>query len=241
MSDALRFVLSSAPPETADPLQRWTELVQRQATSIQLGKALRIYRCPDSWNGSLQDLVASGLVDHSGHDPFPDQADAPQTPSLGQRRLVCDALIPVFDPARQWLEVYCQDDSRSTDSAVHRLDSLSVQGASNETCWFYPTEDGQYLSWENPTAIRCNPGHVYEQPLASPSHDYSPDYLKVLWSLMADDAHLTCVGFTYQRKHIDFSLIASTTGTSSTWTSFVVNSLSSTPLRTTATATISQP
>jgi len=239
-----RATLANDEGEAAGPLQRWSDLVQRQATSIQLGKALRIYRCPDSWSGSLQDLVASGLADHSGHDPFIEpsleQADAPQTPALRQRRLVCDALIPVFDPAGHWLEVYCLDDSQSADSAVHRLDSLFVQGASNETCWFYPTEDGQYLSWENPAEIRCNPRHVYEQPLAGPTHDYSPEHLKVLWSLMADDTHLTCVGFTYQRKHIDFSLIASTAGTSSTWRSFVVDSLSSTPLRTTSTATISR-
>jgi hypothetical protein len=240
MPDSLRFVLNTAPPETADPLRRWSELANRQATSIQLGKALRIYRCPDSWSGSLQDLVTSGLADHFGNDPFPEQADAPQTLAPRQRRLVCDALIPVFEPAGHWLEVYCLEDSRSIDSAVHRLDSLSVQGASNETCWFYPTEDGQYLCWENQPTIRCNPGHVYEQPLASPTHTYSRDHLKVLWSLMADNFNLTCVGFTYQRRHIDFSLLASTAGNSSTWTSFVVDSGSSTPLRTTSTVTISQ-
>jgi hypothetical protein len=241
MSDALRFILSSGPPETVEPLQLWSELVQRQATSIRLGKALRIYRCPDSWSGSLQDLLASGLADHSGHDPFAVLSDAPQAPAQGQRRLVCNALIPVFDPAGHWLEVYYLDDPRSIDSAVHRLDSLFVQGATNETCWFYPTEDGQYLSWVNPTTIRCNPGQIYEQTLASPTHDYSRDHLKVLWSLMADETDLTCVGFTYQRKHIDFSLLASTIGQTSTWTSFVVNSVSSTPLKTTSTVTIVSP
>ena len=232
MAEALRFVLSSAPPEASDPLRSWSDLVRRQAESIQHGQALRIYRCPDTWTGDLQTLVADGLAAQGGDDPFAG-ASEPQRPGNPlQRRLACDALIPVFDPARQWLEVYRLEDPDTEDSAVQRLDSLSVQEASNETCWFYPTEDGQYLSWQNEASIRCQPGHVFGRPSAPSSEAYNRDEIKVLWSLMADEQELTCVGFTYQRRHIDFALIESAPSPASTWTSFVVDSISPTPLRT---------
>ncbi|MCP9773563.1 hypothetical protein KBY66_13230 [Synechococcus sp. Tobar12-5m-g] len=238
MSDALRFVLSSSVPDLAGPLLRWTDLVRQQAATVRQGKALRIYRCPDGWSGSLQDLLASGKANHSGQDPFAEQADGDRPPGQRQRRLVCDALIPSFDPAGQWLEVYSLEDPNRDDSAVQRLDSLPLQAGSNETCWFYPTEDGHYLSWENPWAIRCDPGHVFELPPGGPPSDYGRDQLKVLWSLMADDANLTCVGFTYQRKRIEFPLIESSAGAVSTWSSFVVDSISATPLKTISTMTI---
>ena len=50
-------------------------------------------------------------------------------------------------------------------SGVERLDAFPLRDAENETCWFYPTEDGAYLSWENQRRLELLPGVMAEQPL----------------------------------------------------------------------------
>ncbi|MCT0212824.1 MULTISPECIES: hypothetical protein [Synechococcales] len=231
MTNALRFVLNPGPPEFAQPLDRWSDLVLRQEASLRSGFHLTIYRCPDSWAGSLQDLIASDALNSSGKDPFGPGLEIDNPTDQQQRRLVCKALIPSFNPASQWLEVYELEQPDSADSAVRRVDCLPLQEASNDTCWFYPTEDGRYLSWENQQTISCHPGHVFEQLDRGPNHCYDRAELRVLWSLMADQSNLTCVGLTYQHRRIDFPLLGSKPGTTATWTTFQVDSMSESPLR----------
>jgi len=246
MSNSLRFILNPGPTKCVEPLDRWSDLVLRQEASLRSAFSLTIYRCPDRWAGSLQDLLDGDALNDSGQDPFDlliesqqpasdqpdkDPSESDQPAGTRHRRLVCKALIPVFDPANQWLEVYELEAPHSPDSPARRLDSLPLQEATNETCWFYPTEDGRYLSWESQQAISCHPGHVYEQLPDGQNHGYDRAGLRILWSLMADQSSLTCVGLTYQRKRIDFPLLASSPGTTTTWTSFLVDSMSDSPLQ----------
>ena len=54
---------------------------------------------------------------------------------------------------------------------------------------------------------------------------YDRGEVHVLWSLMADDAALTCVGLTYQRRRIEWPLTQRTPEPSATWTSFEVDTM----------------
>ena len=47
----------------------------------------------------------------------------------------------------------------------------------------------------------------------------------VLWSLMADDDFLTCVGLTYQGRRIEWPLLTRTPEPSATWTCFGVDTM----------------
>ena len=115
--------------------------------------------------------------------------------------------------------------SRITISGIERLDTFPLRDAENETCWFYPTEDGAYLSWENQRRLELQPGVLAEQPLQAQPVPYQRPDLHVLWSLMADDRALTCVGLTYGRRRIDWPVVAVVPEACATWTSFSLDSM----------------
>jgi hypothetical protein len=238
MSHALVFVLS---PESLLPADGAAarDLVEAQRFGLRSGVAMRIFRAPGEWEGQLDDLVGEGKAAAAGLDPFGNVAEtAAVVPAAGgpaeRRRLICDALVPHFEPRSHWLSVY-QLSGASTATAGHPLDNLTeatvrcldrfaLRDAENETCWFYPTEDGRYLGWENQRRIETLPGFLPERPLQDDAIDYERSAVHVLWSLMADDLALTCVGLTFRGRRIEWPVIRSQAEPFATWTAFQVDS-----------------
>jgi hypothetical protein len=105
------------------------------------------------------------------------------------------------------------------------LDRYALLEAANETCWFYPTENGRYLSWENRRRIQTLPGYLPDRSPQPTPFPYSHGDVHVLWSLMADDLALTSVGLTYRRHRIEWPLVSEKEETLSTWTEFQVDSM----------------
>ena len=98
MLHSLAFVLSRGqelPEEGVD----WQSLVAVQAhQGPDRGRGLRLFRMPDQWQASLDELVASGCATIAGEDPL---GSAPE-----QRSLICDAVVPQFDVPSLWIGVY---------------------------------------------------------------------------------------------------------------------------------------
>lgn len=254
MPHALVFVLAQPadlPAEGAD----LAALEASHRRGIGSGVALRIFRSPSGWTGDLESLVSQGGADSSGRDPFQASDATPASPAPGseRRRMLCDALVPHFEPRSQWLAVYelsaeaCEEPTG--DSARHPiraagihtircLDRFPLREAPNETCWFYPTDDGAYLSWENRRRITTLPGFLPERPWQEESSDYDRSGVHVLWSLMADDLSLTCVGFTYRGRRIEWPLLSSDPEPFATWTAFQVDSTGENSFRETASITV---
>jgi hypothetical protein len=238
MSHALVFVLAPESLLPADGVAA-RALVEAQRFGLRSGVAMRIFRAPGEWEGQLHDLVGEGKAAAAGLDPFEDgaEAGAPTPAGAGpgeRRRLICDALVPHFEPRSHWLGVY-QLSGTSTATAGHPLDNLpeatvhcldrfALRDAENETCWFYPTEDGRYLGWENQRRIETLPGFLPERPLQDDAIDYERSAVHVLWSLMADDLALTCVGLTFRGRRIEWPLLGTQPEPFATWTGFQVDS-----------------
>lgn len=236
MSHALVFVLA---PESLLPDDGVAAraLLEAQCFGLRSGVALRIFRAPAEWQGQLDDLVGDGKAAAAGLDPFENGTGAGASASAGpaeRRRLICDALVPHFEPRSHWLGVY-QLSGPSTATAGHPLDNLphasvrcldrfALRDAENETCWFYPTEDGRYLGWENQRRIETLPGFLPERPFQDDPIDYERSAVHVLWSLMADDLALTCVGLTFRGRRIEWPVIRSQPEPFATWTGFQVDS-----------------
>jgi len=212
-----------------------------QRAGIGSAVALRIFRAPGDWQGSLDHLVADGQADASGHDPFQSPlGSAPQgEAAVGRRRLICDALVPHFEPRSHSIGVYLVEGEPRQDApaeplahplralvirSIRCLDRLPLRDAANETCWFYPTEDGTYLGWENQRRVETLPGFLPERALVEHPPSFERADLHVLWSLMADDLALTCVGFTLNGRRIDWPLRGSEPEPFATWTAFQVDS-----------------
>ncbi|MCX5930365.1 MAG: hypothetical protein NTW83_00630 [Cyanobacteria bacterium] len=115
----------------------------------------------------------------------------------------------------------------STDSpaGIRWLDAVPLQQLSNDTCWFYPTEDGHYLASERFCAVRFAAGVLAEPMSMDQPWSYDRGDLRLLWSLMADDDDLSCVGLTYQRRRIEFPRQAEDPAPSVTWSSFRVDGM----------------
>jgi len=236
---ALVFVVGPEALLPASATAEQLELLQR--SGIGSAAALRIFRTPGGWEGSLDELVADGRADASGHDPFlsPPPAAAQSEEGGGRRRLICDALVPHFDPRSDWIGVYLvEGDPREAGPteplghplralairSIRCLDRFALRDAENETCWFYPTEDGTYLGWENQRRVETLPGFLPERVLLEEPPTFERADLHVLWSLMADDLALTCVGFTLNGRRIDWPLRGSEAEPFATWTAFRVDS-----------------
>jgi len=271
--EALLFVVAPQASLPTDP-SSLEELEQAQRVGIRSALALRMFRAPAGWTGSLDDLVADGRADGLGQDPFA----AEPTPAQERRRLICDAVIPQLEARSQWVGVYGLTGVRHPDVAgspaagsatldtdqaviaaapapgsapnhpcrtltVHSLrclDRLPLRQADNETCWFYPTEDGTYLAWENQRRVETLPGYLPERPLQSEPVTFDPAHLHVLWSLMADDLALTCVGLTYRGRRIEWPVRASQSEPFATWTAFQVDSSAETTYNELAAITVFQ-
>ncbi len=196
--------------------------------------ALKILACPDGWTGGLDELVSAGLAAADATDPFGSEPfSAAGSRSCG-RRLFCDAVIPRFDPARLWLSVYAAEGEQAGDPAaspdlalptatLQRLDAFPLSQATNESCWFFPTDDGAYLACESRCRLQCRPGYLPDGTYSETPIRYDRGEIRVLWSLMADDEHLSCVGFTYQSRRIEFPIDDLAPAPSATWTSFLVD------------------
>lgn len=149
----------------------------------------------------------------------------------GRFQRVCDAITPSFEPERLWLGVY--QASPALPSHWQRLDCFPLSEARNESCWFYPTHDGHYLSWQRQLQVNLAPGQVAEtaqESAAATTEDYSREAIALLWSLLADDTSLTCVGLTYASRRIDWPLSHSQWAPSASWCTFSVESSRDQPL-----------
>ena len=173
MADFLHFVLAPASDLPQGPTS-WADLADAQARGLERAMALRIFACPTDWPGNLETLVEAGLAHSGGADPFgvsPQVQAGLQAPSApGQRGLRCDALVPVLDAASLCLGIYGQPEppvggppgaqADANPGPIHCLACLPLAEIENETCWFYPTENGRYLSWQSQRPRRFLPGRL---------------------------------------------------------------------------------
>lgn len=226
MLHSLAFVLARGPELPGDGVD-WQALVAAQQQGPDRGRALRLFRLPDQWDSSLDELVSSGCATIAGDDPLHEAGE--------RRSLICDAVVPQLDVASLWIGVYALSgptarSGQGQESAlevqtVQLLDRFPLAEAANETCWFYPTENGTYLCWDNQTALTLAPGWLPEQGVQEAPIAYDRGEVHVLWSLMADDEALTCVGLTYQRRRIEWPMLRRAPEPCATWTWFEVDTM----------------
>ena len=208
--------------------------------------ALKIYQVPEGNAVSLEHLVESGKAEISGLDPFasvrsvPSEINGVEIPSECRppSPRICDTLIPRFDPEFLWLGVYQVSGTKREDAdsfaspaqqlcieQITCLDKLPLSDVNNDTCWFYPTEDGEYLSWESHQCITTEPGYLADGNHLDDPHQYERGHLNLLWSLMAKDKDLTCVGLTYMNRRIEWPMQITDKKRSANWISFRADSL----------------
>jgi hypothetical protein len=137
-------------------------------------------------------------------------------------QLLCDALIVRIEPQHHWLGIYQGDPDDPTD--LHCLDRVALSELSNATCWFYPTHDGTFPSWVSGLRLSLQPGFIADCPEELASAPYERSRLSVLWSLLGDDATLTCVGLTYGGQRLDWPLPSLSPEPMATWGRFRVDS-----------------
>jgi hypothetical protein len=143
----------------------------------------------------------------------------------GEFQRVCDTITPQFETDRLWLGVYREDGSRGPDARQwQQLDRFPLSEARNETCWFYPTSDGHYLSWRRELTVTLGPGRVVDPGPDPGISSYSRTEIALLWSLLADDSRLTCVGVTYGGRRIEWPLQERNWAESALWSDFSVDS-----------------
>jgi hypothetical protein len=228
MASALAFVLAPQDLLPGDGAL-WSELLKAQSAGLRNGVTLRIFPVLSSNVDTLETLIGQGSADIRGLNPY----------GNGHGRPLCDALVPHIDPRILGLGVYELSDGdgqagadphaqvhASSGLVIHSvrcLDRFALRDAENETCWFYPTEPGRYLSWENRRRLRTEPGFLPEIPRQELPCDYRRDDIHVLWSLMADDLALTCVGLTYAKRRIEWPLLSSEAEECATWTAFHID------------------
>lgn len=183
---------------------------------LSTGFCLRIHRCPNDWKSDIETLVEQGEAVAEGHNPL-----AGEKGSL----LCCDAIIPYYEPSKHWLGIYKPEANK-----WEIVDKFLLRDADNEPCWFYPTENGTYLSWHSRLKLTTKPGKLAEPELLERVDQYSREKLHVLWSLMADEEEMTCVGITYKNLRIDWGIVSCKPEAFSTWSSFKVNDMEPKPL-----------
>ena len=247
MATALVFVLAPEERLPADGAS-WNDLLQAQALGLRSGVTLRIFAVPSASEESIDSLISQGLADIRGLNPFgAGQArslcDAlvpriePRNLGLGVYELsdaapgsvAGDSPLPGADSLGHASPEHAADHAPIHGSSglmirsIRCLDRFALRDAENETCWFYPTEPGTYLSWENRCRLRSEPGFLPEFPRQDSASDYRRDDIHVLWSLMADDRALTCVGLTYAKRRIEWPLLRSEAEECATWTAFRID------------------
>jgi hypothetical protein len=221
MEQALAFLLAREADLPVSPCE-WDSLGQVQRHGITGGTALRLYRLPPEHTIPLESLPIDGRIPSS-------RSGGPEAVAL-----ICDAVIPHLDVKSLWLGVY----ARAEGDTWRELDRFPLREAENETCWFYPTEDGRYLSWECQRSLELALGRLVEGASISGPDDYERSEVHVLWSLMADDEALTCVGLTYRRRRIDWAVNASRDEPCATWAAFAVDGMADPPFQAVASTTV---
>ena len=216
MGQSLVFILAplaALPPTAAD----LAALQAAQRCGPKGAFALRLFAAPELQSSALAGLPLDGQLDQ--------RLEVPQR----NCRRICDAVVPQFEPRLNWLGVYQQD---ADGDAYRCLDRFPLAEASNETCWFYPTHDGRFLSWERALAIALEPGVIVaDAPQSGEGEGYARSRLTVLWSLLADDVSLTCVGLTYDGQRIDWRVAEIQPEPMATWSLFQVDGQSDPPLQ----------
>ena len=213
MGPALLFVITSesALPDHPCSLE---ELRDAQQLGPHSGFALRLFSFGPQAMEELSTFPLDGRLTGAGKR----MPDGPQ--------LICDALLPRYEPERHWLGVYAAD---SVDASTFTcLDRFALKDANNETCWFYPTHDGTFLSWERDLQLALQPGSVVDPSLELLSAPYERGRISLLWSLLKDDDSLTSVGITYGGQRLEWQPQILKAEPQAAWSCFQVDS-SSTP------------
>ncbi|MCP9886335.1 hypothetical protein KBY96_00060 [Cyanobium sp. ATX 6A2] len=214
------FVLAPAGELPLEP-DGWAALLNLQCRCVDAAERVRLFTLADGWPGSLDDLLQPGAA---------------------MMRPFCDALVPGWAVDSLSLGVYelmgtpagpgGEDPTAGMQvEAIRCLDQVPLRDVQNEACWFYPTEDGSYLSSRGPRAVRFRPGYLPDRPPTTDPLDYHRSHLRLLWSLLADDAEMTCVGLTYNNRRIDWPLEREDPQPSCDWAWFTVNSAAECPYR----------
>ena len=229
MVNTLFFVLAPAPGLPQGKVN-WADLADAQARGLDQLLALRIFACPPDWPGSLETLVEAGLAHSGGADPYGASAmDQPQGQPR-ERRLRCDATVPLLDATSLCLGIYGQ--AEGSPEEIQWLACLPFAAIENETCWFYPTENGRYLSWQSQRSRTFLPGRLPVGEPAQAIEGFDPADLRLLWSLLADDPAMTCVGLTYRGRRIEWPIqpmALESLEAASVWTWFELDDLSQAP------------
>lgn len=208
MTSPLLFVVAPATRLPQAPTC-FAALQEAQAAGPSTGFALRIF----SRGADHPDL---------GQLPVDGRLTGEQRRSRNGTQLLCDAVVVRIEPQHHWLGVYSVDPDNS--ASLSCLDRVALSELSNATCWFYPTHDGTYLSWERGLRLRLQPGSIADCPEELSRAPYDRGQLSVLWSLLGDDASLTCVGLTYGGQRLDWPLQSPTPESVATWGRFRVDS-----------------
>lgn len=249
MPHTLVFVLA---PEAALPADGadWELLQQAQLQGIGSGAALRLFQLAPDSTAELEDLVSEGWADvFGGGGGRGGGGSGESTPEL---RIICDAVVPQLEPRTLWLGVYGLSGVLIAPEVHHPagqleisecrcLDRFPLREAENETCWFYPTDNGRYLCWENQRQLQSSPGFLPDQPLQEQPLAYDRSDVHVLWTLMADDLALTCVGLTYRGQRIEWSSTATELEPWATWSSFEIDSMAEQSYRESSRITVFAP
>jgi hypothetical protein len=215
MAHPLIFIL--APAEALPRgIVTSSDLAAAQCLGPAAGFALRLFSLGRKTPTNLSELPLDGRL----------TGEARRTPDGCQ--LLCDAVIPHFEPQHDGLAVYQALQADPEQFAC--LDCLALRDLGSETCWFYPTHDGTYLSWQRAQRLLLGPGRIAEAPSELLEQPYGRHQLRLLWSLFADDTSLTCVGLTYGGQRIDWPILSSDPEAVATWSRFHVDSGAATSL-----------
>jgi hypothetical protein len=208
MTPPLIFVVAPATqlPETSTSLE---VLQLAQASGPSTGFALRIFNRGAAY-AELGDLPVDGHLTGKHRR----RSDGTQ--------MLCDAMIVRIKPQHDWLGIYQRDPVDPT--GLQCLDRVALSELSNATCWFYPTHDGTFLSWERGLRLSLQPGAIADCPEELALAPYDRSRISVLWSLLSDDASLTCVGLTYGGQRLAWPLRSLSPEPMATWGRFRVDS-----------------
>ena len=229
MVNTLFFVLAPAPGLPQGKVN-WADLADAQARGLDQLLALRIFACPPDWPGSLETLVEAGLAQSGGADPYGASALGQPQGQPRERRLRCDATVPLLDATSLCLGIYGQ--AEGSPEEIQCLACLPFAAIENETCWFYPTENGRYLSWQSQRSRTFLPGRLPVGEPAQAVEGFDPADLRLLWSLLADDPAMTCVGLTYRGRRIEWPIqpmALESLEAASVWSWFELDDLSQAP------------
>lgn len=207
MNPPLIFVVAPAL-QLPDATTSHEVLQQAQAAGPSTGFALRIF----NRGAEHPDL---GLL------PLDGRLTGEQRCSSDGTQLLCAALVVRIEPWHHWLGVYQGDPEDPT--CLRCLDRVALSELGNATCWFYPTHDGTFLSWERGLHLTLKPGSIADCPEELSSAPYERSLISVLWSLLGDDASLTCVGLTYGGQRLVLPTETLSSDPMATWGRFRVD------------------